>query len=241
MVSPPALRNMLFCVAAICLGTRVTGQEKESRDTVLVIKKTTDFEVTGDGKSKQWNDTGWIPLSKRKGTANYDTHAKLLYSTLGIYTLFKCSDKKITATLAADYADLYKEDVVEIFFWTEETSPLYFEYELSPLNYELPILVPNFGGDFFGWKPWHYEAERKTRHATKIVKDTSGKLSAWIAEFFIPYALLKPLQNVPPKSGTRWRMNMYRIDYDNEYSSWTWKPVTTNFHDYERFGLIEFE
>jgi hypothetical protein len=241
MLNPPALRNTIFIVAAICLGIRVSGQEKESRDNPIKIKNTADFEVTGDGNSEQWNHTEWIPLVKRKGHANYNTQAKLLYSTLGIYTLFKCSDKKITATLTEDYADLYEEDVVEIFFWTDETSPLYFEYELSPLNYELPILVPNFGGDFFGWKPWHYEGERKTRHATKIVKDASGKPTEWIAEFFIPYALLKPLQNVPPKSGTRWRMNMYRIDYDDEYSSWTWKPVTTNFHDYKEFGMIEFE
>lgn len=160
---------------------------------------------------------------------------------MGIYTLVKCEDKKITATLSNDFADLYKEDVVEIFFWTDEGVPLYFEYELSPLNYELAIIVPNFDGDFFGWTPWHYEGERKTRHATHVSKDEKGNVTSWSAEFFIPYALLKPLRNVPPKSGTKWRMNLYRIDYDEGYSGWTWQPVLTNYHDIERFGTIQFE
>ena len=95
---------------------------------------------------------------------------------------------------------------------------MYFEYELSPLNYELPILVPNFKGKFFGWRPWHYEGNRKTKHATHVIKDRDI-VTGWTAEFFIPYTLLTPMTNVPPKSGSRWRANFYRIDHDQEYGS----------------------
>jgi hypothetical protein len=162
-----------------------------------------------------------------------------LYSDSGIYCLFKCDDHKITATLKGDFLDLYNEDVVEVFFWTDEKMPVYFEYELSPLNYELPILVPNNKGDFFGWRPWHYEGERKTRHATHI--NGADEITSWTAEFFIPFALLKPMQNVPPKKGTQWRANFYRIDYDSGTSEWSWQKTRTNFHDYEKFGYIVFE
>ncbi|HMD81184.1 MAG TPA: carbohydrate-binding family 9-like protein, partial [Anaerolineales bacterium] len=182
-----------------------------------------------------------ITLSKRNGSSTYQTRAKLLYSETGIYGMFDCPDKTITATITEDFADLWHEDVIEVFFWTDESTPLYFEYELSPLNYELPILVPNFGGDFLGWRPWHYEDARKTRHATKVIKDEKGNVTSWVGEFFIPYALLKPLQNVPPKSGTTWRANLYRIDYDEGQSGWTWQPVQTNYHDIHRFGTIQFE
>ena len=103
----------------------------------------------------------------------------------------------MTSTLKEDFADLFDEDVVEAFFWTDENVPMYFEYELSPLNYELPILVPNIRGNFLGWRPWHYEGNRKTRHATHYSK--MGKVMAWTAEFFIPYHLLKPMTNIPPK------------------------------------------
>ncbi len=217
------------------------AQEKAGKNAVLIVKHSADFEVTGDGSSDAWQKTAWFPLTKYNGSADYQTTAKLLYSDTGIYGIFSCTDEKITATLTEDFADLYKEDVIEIFFWTDESTPLYFEYELSPLNYELPILVPNAEGAFFGWRPWHYTGARKTRHATKIIKDEKGNPSAWIAEFFIPYALLKPLRNVPPKSGTEWRVNLYRIDYDEGYSSWTWQPVHKSFHEFENFGTMRFE
>ena len=84
----------------------------------------------------------------------------------GIYFLFNCEDKKLTSTLQGDFLDLYNEDVVEVFLWPDESFPVYFEYEVSPLNYELPIIIPNYKGTFYGWKPWHYEGERMTQHAT---------------------------------------------------------------------------
>ena len=65
--------------------------------------------------------------------------------------------------------DLWNEDVFEVFLWTDERYPVYFEYEISPLNRELPILIPNFGGQFLGWRPWHYERDRLTRKATSII------------------------------------------------------------------------
>jgi hypothetical protein len=216
------------------------SQDASHPDETLQIKPTADFEITGEGNAAAWENTEWISLTKRQGEKPYTTRAKLLYSEQGIYVLFHCDDKKISATKTEDFTDLWKEDVVEIFFWTDESTPLYFEYELSPLNYELAILVPNFNGDFLGWKPWGYEGDRKTKHKVTLSKDEAQNITAWTAEIFIPYKLLKPLQNVPAKKGTQWRMNMYRIDHDDGRSSWSWKKVKTNFHDYKNFGIMLF-
>jgi len=217
------------------------GRDINPRDSVLKVRKTVDFVITGSGKAPQWNQTQWSNLPQAGGKpTDYSTRFKILYSDTGIYCLFNCSDRKITATRNADFLDLYNEDVVEAFFHPDESQPLYFEYELSPLNYELPIMVPNFKGRFYGWRPWNYEGARKTRHATYMEKDGIAVLS-WTAEFFIPYSLLTPLPNVPPVKGTRWRANFYRIDYDNGDAEWSWQLTRTNFHDYERFGTLEFD
>lgn len=232
----PTLSFLLLSLQA-CL----YAQEAEKKQDVLIIKPTANFDISGDGTASQWAATDWIPLERRKGSIDYYTRAKLLYSATGIYGLFSCEDKKITATLKEDFSNLWTEDVVEIFFWPDTSVALYFEYELSPLNYELAILVPNMDGDFLGWRPWQYEGARQTRHATKVVRGQKGNATEWLAEFFIPYDLLKPLRNVPPTRGMEWRMNMYRIDHDKGSTSWSWKPVQTNFHDYERFGVIRFE
>ena len=212
----------------------------QSVDNILHVKRTKDFAIKGDGSAANWNSIEWMTLTQRKGTPK-QTQLKLLYSDSGMYCLYKCMDAKITATLKEDFADLYNEDVVEAFFWTEEKFPVYFEYEVSPLNYELPIMVPNNNGNFFGWLPWHYADQRKTRHATQINKEGDNIIS-WTAEFFIPFALLKPLPNVPPQKGTKWRANFYRIDYDETVTAqWSWQLTRKNFHDYEKFGTLVFE
>lgn len=208
--------------------------------TTLKVAKSKDFALTGDGKSADWNSAQWIDLPQRSGSTKYLTRLKLLYSDSGIYCLFFCEDKIITATLKEDFADLYNEDVVEAFFWTDEKLPVYFEYELSPYDYELAILVPNNNGDFFGWKPWHYEGGRKTRHAAHINK-TGDSVNSWTAEFFIPYKLLKPMANVPPVKGTKWRANFYRIDYDSNSLEWSWQLTENTFHEYKKFGTLIFD
>jgi hypothetical protein len=211
----------------------------------LEVKKCSDFKVTGDGSSSEWNAAEWLPVAQQgTKTALYDTKVKVLYSEKGVYFLFKCEDKKLTCSLQGDFLDLYVEDVVEVFIWPDESFPVYFEYEVSPLNYELPIIIPNYHGKFFGWRPWHYEGDRLTQHATSVTggeKVGGSSVTGWMAEIFIPYKLLVPLNNVPPVSGTKWRVNMYRIDYDNGTRLYAWQKVDNGFHEYNHFGTFIFK
>jgi hypothetical protein len=217
----------------------------EDNPDFIKIKKCKDFTVTGDGSSDTWKSTEWINIIQRTSRTDiYHTKAKVLYSETGIYFLFDCEDKKLNSTMKADYLDLWNEDVVEVFLWTQEDFPVYFEYELSPLNYELPIIIPNYKGKFFGWLPWHYEGNRRTQHATSTrdgKKESGSTISAWMAEIFIPYRLLTPLQQVPPLTGTKWRANLYRIDYDQGETLFSWQKIDKSFHEYEKFGTFIFE
>ena len=219
------------------------GQEA-GRPRLTVNHVAADFEVTATGESAAWRQVEWTTLPRRKGDHPYDTRIKLLYSDTGLYVLMEATDRSLTATMTEDFMDLWNEDIFEVFLWTDERYPVYFEYEISPLNRELPIIVPNFGGQFLGWRPWHYEGERLTRRATSTIggpREPHAAIEGWRAEFFIPFALLKPLQNVPPGPGTRWRANFYRMDYDGgRRSSWEWAPVGKTFHEFEKFGELVF-
>jgi hypothetical protein len=212
----------------------------------LTVKATQDFELTGDGIAVAWKSTEWTDLNKRVGASHaYTTQFKTLYSDTGIYFLLDGTDSRLTATMENDFDDLYNEDVFEVFLWTDESIPIYFEYEISPFNKELPILVPNFGGKFYGWRPWHYEGQRKTRTSVRIkggTAESGAPIEGWTAEVFIPYSLLNPLQNIPPKSGTKWRANVYRIDYDRKMmTQWDWARVGPSFHDFRNYGTFVFE
>lgn len=132
---------------------------------ILKVRKSSDFKVTGEGSNKNWEMAKWIVLPERPfhGEQLIKTKVKVLYSETGIYFLFNCKDNKLTATMNADFMDLWKEDVVEVFLWTDEQQLVYFEYEISPLNYELPILISNEKGDLVRWMPFHYDKDRKNR------------------------------------------------------------------------------
>lgn len=218
----------------------------EQDTTTLTVKKTEDFTISGEGKAPQWNKTEWLPITIQKSSeaTTLATRIKVLYSDRGLYFLFFCEDQKITATIKEDFGALYNEDVVEVFLWPNESVPVYFEYEVSPLNYELPILVPNLNDRFYGWKPWHYEGDRKIQHATSAQggkKDNNEQVKSWMAEFFIPYKLLQPIATGTPKSGDRWRANLYRIDYDKDTTYWSWQKTSGSFHEYKKFGTLQFE
>ena len=212
----------------------------------LRVRRTADFELTGDGSADAWRQADWEPLTRRDADGlAYETRVKALYSPKGLYLLMDATDAKISATFRDDFADLWTEDVFEVFLWPDERDPIYFEYEISPLGRELPILVPNLDGKFLGWRPWHYDGARKTRKATSAVGgalESGGEVTGWKAEVFIPYELLSPLRNVPPRPGTRWRCNFYRMDYDDgRTTGWDWARVGPSFHEFAKFGTLVFE
>ncbi|MBX3444047.1 MAG: carbohydrate-binding family 9-like protein [Planctomyces sp.] len=213
---------------------------------VLRVPQTDDFPVTGDGSHAAWEAAGWTPLNVRPGgTHPYTARVKALHSKTGLYVLFDGSDARLTATFTEDYATLWTEDVFEVFLWTDERHPLYFEYEISPLGYELPILIPNLDGAIMGWRPWMYEGGRKVQKRVSISggpQQSNADIAGWRAEMFFPYELLKPLRNVPPQPGSQWRANFYRVDYDNGQSTaWDWARVGPSFHEFEKFGTLVFE
>lgn len=227
-------------------GCLSAAAREEPADKVLRIRRTEDFVISGRGDASAWKKVTWEPLHLRAADGHrYQTRIKMLYSRTGLYVLMEAEDRMLTATMNEDFLDLWKEDVFEFFLWPDERYPVYFEYEISPLGFELPILIPNFGGEFLGWRPWHYEGKRKTQKATTVVggqKLSGARITGWKAEVFVPYDLLKPLQNVPPQPGTRWRANFYRVDYDDGKStSWDWARVGSSFHEFDKFGTLIFE
>jgi len=221
----------------------------------LRVMKTADFAVDGRGSAAAWSNAAWASLTLRGAPAGGDSppgggspplaRFKMLYSASGLYVLMDGEDRALTATFKEDFLDLWTEDVFEFFLWPDERYPVYFEYEISPLGFELPILVPNVGGQFYGWRPWHYEGARKTQKAVAVrggPPASGASITGWTAEVFVPWDLLKPLGNVPPQRGTKWRANVYRMDYDGgRTASWNWAPVRGTFHQPDKFGTLVFE
>lgn len=220
-------------------------QQKEKEPTGYLVKKTDDFVVNGAGNSVNWNATVWTSLTSLPNyPSDYATEFKLLYSSNGLYAVYRCTDSLLTNSLKEDRAALYKEDVIELFLQPDTTRSYYFEYELSPLNYETPLLIFNTNGDLNSWHPFEQSEKRKIVHATSVtggIKESGAAVSQWTGEFFIPFELLRPLRGAAPKSGDYWKANLYRIDYDKGEALWAWKLNSGNFHEFQHFGMLHFE
>jgi len=212
----------------------------------LSLKRIADHPVTGEMENPAWAGLEWRDLTRvGTGTAAYATRFKAGYSSQGLYCLFDCEDRRLTCSGLPDNGDLYTEDVLEVFLWPDERHPLYFEYEVSPLGAQLPILVSNRDGAFHGWLAWHHEGPRRCQAVTTArggPRAPGAAVAGWTAEFFLPFALLQGVCP-PPAVGRQWRANFYRIDYDaGPASHWAWEPRTgSRFHDYRNFGTILFE
>lgn len=190
-----------------------------------------------------WKGISFVPLNPVTAAQGYATSAALAWSDEGIYACYRCDDRKISCTFKEDGADLFKEDVVELFLQPKPGLGYYFEYELSPLGHELALLIANNGTEFFGWQAWKWDGQRKTRRVLRLKKE-GEMLVGWEAEVFIPFACLSGLTGVPPKAGDLWRGNFYRIDYDNPEAPayLAWSPVSKpKFHVMDEFGEFLFQ
>lgn len=212
----------------------------------LLVRKCQDFNISGNGSNLEWGKASWNMLIKLDlGGEDYLSKFKIMYSSKGIYLLFEGMDNKITTNFNKDFDNLFEGDVFEVFFHPDPKMPLYLEYEINQLNNELVLMVPNLKGKIYGWIPWRYENERRVLKKTNIKggkMEQDGIIESWSTELFFPYELFSPLSNVPPKSGTIWNSNFYRLDYDSgKMIKWAWAPVKQSFHEFKKFCPIKFE
>ena len=224
------------------------GAFEASGNDTLYIKKSNDFQITGDKTSGNWDKAEWIPLTQRRQTdILQSTQVKILYSETGLYFLFSCEDSILTATMNVDNMQLWKEDVVEIFLVPDMQSENHFEYELSPLNYELALFVTYNNNSMMRLTPYYVDEKESERiqHKTAIrngEKRSQASVKGWTAECFIPFRFLELCGSITPYSGMQWKGNLYRVDYDRDKPvSWTWTPVTGSYHNTKEYGIFIFE
>ena len=216
--------------------------------SILTIPHIDECALDSDYNAGSWAKAEWQDLTFSFGQrSNYRSRFKICYSDDALFLVFDSEDKKLSCSNLKDFDDLYEEDVVEVFIQTDRNEPLYFEYEISPLGAELPLMVHNNGEEFMGWLPWKYEDERRCQVHTQVhggPAEPGATVSSWTAATRIPFALFKGLGQSTPKAGTVWYANFYRIDYDVDPAThWTWSPLPNTsgtFHQMDGFGQLHF-
>ncbi len=167
------------------------------------------------------------------------TVAKVLYDDDFLYVSFYCSDDNIWATLKTRDQHLWDEEVVELFVQADPQQKSYIELEVNPLGTMLDIYLLDIR------KPLHYESwnSRRLKWGVQLFGTVDGKEGdrAWTCEIALPLEDIVTAPNRPPRVGSRWRVNLYRVEKLPTPSLLAWSPtLKDDFHLPERFGEIIF-
>lgn len=206
---------------------------------VFTLPMVADFALDGSGGAAAWTESPWNDLTRVAGTSPHCTRCKQARSASGLYLLVDAQDDRIDCTKTSDGEDLFTEDVVEWFLQPDPATPVYIEYEISPLGHHLVLIVPNDGRSFHGWQGWKMDRNRIIRRAVQVrggERRPGAAVTGWSIEVFLPWALFRGFVNVPPAAS--WRGNVYRIDRD---SKWALGPaVRDQFHDMRNLAEFRF-
>ncbi len=174
----------------------------------------------------------------------YRTKARMLWDDENFYIGFECEDEDIWATMRKKDDPLWEEEVVEVYIDPEGDGKDYKEFEVNPLGTLIDLNIPYAqkgapGGDWRELRKWDAQGVQIGVKVKGTVDSREDKDEGWTVEMAIPLRNLSPTL---PKVGTRWRIQLYRIDRSRtlsqpEFSSWS---PTATFHAPEYFGITTF-
>ncbi|MBT3271165.1 carbohydrate-binding family 9-like protein [Candidatus Poribacteria bacterium] len=195
------------------------------------------IEIDGDLSDGGWTNAVTASLADAAtGDAPIRaTELSLTWDWEYLYVAFVCHDDGPTnARLTVRDANLWEEEVVEVFIDADDDQKTYIELEWNPLNTLFDAFVINSGKHWL-LRDWTMAG---IQHAVGAVED------GWVVEIAMPMTEFGEAQQLPPQVGDVWRANFYRIDRSEpvdrpEMTSWS-TIGTHNFHDSGAFGYIEF-
>lgn len=204
--------------------------------------------ITIDGKldEPEWQTAALVDRfadSVNASPAKTRTLFRALRDDKYLYISFVCYTRRITATLTQHDGDLWREDVAEIFLDPEGKGKNYFEIEINPLNAIYDARIEDWphgsrGAALDKSKP-AYDSKDMRSAVVRNGPDEIG-LMVWTVEAAIPFAEMTGAAHVPPASGDRWRMNLYRVDRASG-DDIAWSPTGGWAHVPDRFGWLVLE
>jgi Carbohydrate family 9 binding domain-like len=209
--------------------------------------------ITLDG---QLNEESWhraastdaFRLANDSAMAQNQTSAKLLWDSTNLYVAFECADKNIIGRMTKRDANLWEEEVVEVFLCPDD--PVlhgYTEIEISPANTLLDLFV-RYTRDVNGLPAPvslpHFTYNLDIRSAVQVrgtLNNEADKDTSWTMEIAIPLRDVVRAGRSSPENGEIWRMNLYRMERFPEREFIAWSPTgLSKFHVPKRFGELVF-
>jgi hypothetical protein len=225
-----------------------TTQPKEIEKKKMVAKKVKNGSIKIDGKLDEaaWKDapsTGEFVRTMDGMKSDQKTTARVLYDDKNLYVAFEMEDKDVWATLTKADDKLWTQEAVEMFIDADGDGKTYVELQTNPK-----------GAIFDSYLPAYRQNQNDWQSGMKVGVKVDGTVDnrndvdkGWVAEMMIPLEAAKgkekEMKNVPPKVGTEWRVNFFRLDMPagrpQQGTAWA-PPLVGDFHALDKFGVLVF-
>jgi hypothetical protein len=167
------------------------------------------------------------------------TEVRAFWTDTDLYLLFRCPYKDLNLFLPAAHdqprVKLWDRDVVEMFLGDDWTNIRHYrEFEIAPTGDWIDLAIDLD----------HQSYDHSWRSGWKTDARIDEASHTWYAAARIP---LKAVSAAPVTPGTKWRMNLYRIEGlgpDSQRHFLCWQPTCVRNRDPnhvpENFGTLEF-
>jgi hypothetical protein len=225
-----------------------TTPPKEAEKKKLVARKVKAGAIKIDGKldEKEWKDapsTGLFVRTMDGLPTDQKTEAKLLWDDKNLYVAFECEDRDVWSTMDKRDDKLWQQEAVELFIDADGDGKTYVELQANPRGTIFDSWLPTYRGNQNDWNS-NVKVGVKV-DGTLDKRDDTDK--GWVVELAIPLedakGREKEMKNVPPKVGTEWRVNFFRLDQPSGKTqvgtAWS-PPLVGDFHALDKFGVLVF-
>jgi hypothetical protein len=236
---------MLFSAAAAPAVFAQTPCEISRPTATMTIKRSPSApaHLAIDPASPEWRRANSVEIVKDCSvTLDYPklkTEVRGFWTDTDLYLLFVCPYDTLNVFLPANNREprlkLWDRDVVEMFLGDDwENIRHYREFEIAPTGDWIDLAIDlDHKGQNRGWRSgWETGAR------------IDEEKHVWYAAAKIP---LKSVSATPVQAGTRWRMNLYRIEgqgADPQRHFLCWQPTCVQNRDPnhvpENFGTLVF-
>lgn len=209
--------------------------------TISVYRTTGNLNIDGD--LSDWKTPFSVPfvIHNSGKAASQNTFVSLSWDNENLYIAYKVIDSKIIGSNQKKDSPLFNtDDLVEIFIDPDGDGQNYVEIGVNAYSTNYDLLLKCISPDCGGWKMSMAFDIIGLEAVSKITSE------GFNTEIKIPFSSLETIQDgnfTLPKTGTKWKGNVFRIDYGNttEYTALeAYKSMKFGFHQPKEFAVFEF-
>src|SRR5262245_39455744 len=240
------LFKRLFCCFVVV--STINAEERCHVETPTAAFSIPYAKIEGrfdtDPKSAFWSkaSSAWIlkDCSRELDYPDLQTEVRGLWTETDVYFLFTCPYRKLNVFLPAQNDHprdkLWDRDVVEMFLGDDwKNIRHYREFEIAPTGDWIDLAIDLD----------HKNYDKRWRSGWQVLARIDEAKNRWFAAARIP---LKSVSETLVQPGTRWRMNLYRIEGegpDSQRHFLCWQPTCVVNRDPnhvpEAFGTLVFQ